>query len=122
MAKGFYMADPNIPDFWVTLQKSTPGFFGSLVAGLLVQRPQNWWEMAVAVVGGTATAYFVAPFVAHFLGHTSPEGLSAMGFGSGMCAVLLMPGLMRRIQHLIGRWEGAWPPKFEPPDDSKPDT
>lgn len=124
MSRGFYMNDPNIADFWITVQKSTPGFFGSMVAALLVQRPRNWIEMSASVAGGTATAYFIAPFVAHFIGQSTAEGISALGFGTGMCAVLLMPSLMRRVQHLIGRWEGTWPPKFEPPDvlPQKPDT
>lgn len=121
MSRGFYMTDPNVPDFWMNVQKATPGFFGALGAVLLVQRPQNWFEMTAAMVGGTATAYFVGPFAAHWMGWSTAEGVSAMGFGLGMCGVALMPALIRRIQHLIGLWEGTWPPKFENPQDKKED-
>lgn len=119
--KVFYMTDPNQPDLLVALQKMMPGAAGSLVAILLVQRPQNWQELVAAVCGGTMMAYFVGPFAASRMGWDTPEGISAMGFGTGMCAVILMPALMRRIQHLIGRWEGTWPPKFDPPDPPEAD-
>lgn len=121
MSKAFYMTDPNVPDFWLNVQKATPGFFGALGAVLLVQRPQNWIEMTAAIVGGTATAYFVGPFAAHFMGWQTAEGASAMGFGVGMCGVALMPGLVRRVQHLIGQWNGAWPPSLLTKDKDKTD-
>lgn len=121
MSKGFYMTEPNVPDFWVEVQKAMPGFFGALGAVLLVQRPQNWFEMTAAMIGGTATAYFIAPFAAHWMGWASAEGVSAMGFGVGMCGVALMPGLVRRVQHLIGLWNGAWPPSFPPETKDKSD-
>lgn len=114
MSKGFYMTDPNTPDFWLQIQKATPGFFGALGAVLLVQRPRDWVEMTAALIGGTATAYFVGPHAASIMGWTSPEGVSAMGFGLGMCGVALMPGLVRRVQYLIGMWNGTWPPQFPP--------
>lgn len=113
MSSGFYMTEPNQPDFWMEVQKATPGFFGALGAVLLVQRPRNWMEMAAALVAGTATAYFVAPFAAHWMGwDESAGGKSAMGFGLGMCAVALMPGIVRRLQYLIGAWNGTWPPQI----------
>lgn len=115
------MTDPNVPDFWMNVQKATPGFFGALGAMLLVQRPQNWMEMVSGMIGGTATAYFVGPFAAHWLGWSTAEGVSAMGFGLGMCGVALMPALVRRIQFLIGMWEGSWPPKLPKTEDKKED-
>ncbi len=112
MSSGFYMTEPNQPDFWMEVQKATPGFFGAVGAVLLVQRPRNWMEMASSLVAGTATAYFVAPFAVHFMGWTDASGAqSAMGFGLGMCAVALMPGLIRRLQQLISVMNFSWSPQ-----------
>ena len=122
MATDFSMTEPHQPDFWLEVQKASPGFFGALGATLLVQRPQNRMEFVAAMVGGTATAYFVGPFAAAWMGWGSPEGQSAMGFGLGMCGVALMPGLVRRIQNLIGMWNGAWPPSFQQQQQQKDKT
>lgn len=121
MASTFEMSEPSQPDFWMQVQKASPGFFGALGATLLVQRPKNSMEMAASLVGGTATAYFLAPFAVHWMGWSeAPGAQSAMGFGLGMCGVALMPGLIRRLQTLIGLWNGTWPP-VPPQDKDKTD-
>lgn len=115
--KAFYMADPTQPDLLAELQKMLPGFFGTLVAVLMVQRPRNWSELLASAVSGVATAYFLAPPIAAFMQQSTPEGIAAVGFGTGISAVVVMPSLMRRIQELASRWSGSWPPKFDPPTD-----
>jgi hypothetical protein len=117
MATDYSMSEPSQPDFWMEVQKATPGFFGAMGATLLVQRPQNRMEFIAAMIGGTATAYFVGPFAANWMGWSTPEGQSAMGFGLGMCGVALMPGIVRRVQLLIGMWNGTWPPSFQQQKD-----
>lgn len=115
--KDFYMADQNQPDLVAELAKSIPGIGGSLTILIMVIRPRNWVEFVTSLLGGATTAYFVGPITASILRlEATPEGVSGAGFLTGALAVAFMPALVRQGQHIVGRWNGTWPPKFDPPD------
>lgn len=97
------MSEPTDPGVVATAIKVLPGFLGSVVAAVYLQRPVNKTEGAVAILSGFFTSVFLTPYIVSIFAPGNPHALAGIGYGVGMATVVLLPPLMRRAQEIIAQ-------------------
>lgn len=97
------MSEPIDNSIWATAMKVLPGFLGSVVAAIYLQRPTSKTEGLVAILSGAFTAVFVTPYVVSLVAPGNPHAYAGIGYGIGMSTVILLPPIMRRLQELVAQ-------------------
>lgn len=96
------MSEPtHEPTLWQMIMKLLPGFLGSVVAAIYLQRPVNKLEGLVAILSGLFTSVFMTPYVVSVFAPTNQHAIAGIGYGIGLTTVVLLPPIMRRLQELI---------------------
>src|SRR5262245_38734122 len=104
-----------------------PGVIGA-IAGALLAPETNWRRLAAIIVSGSGFAIFAAPYACERFGVTSPAGISAAGYLSGMLGHVVLLNLLRYAQtqrwfdQVLGRFLGTAPAPAQPPADLPPST
>lgn len=91
------------PGFVATAMKVLPGFLGSVVAAVYLQRPTTKTEGTVAILSGFFTSVFMTPWVVSQVAPGNPHAYAGVGYGIGLCTVMLLPPLMRRAQEIVSQ-------------------
>lgn len=97
------MSESTDPGLFATALKVFPGFLGSIVAAVYLQRPVNKTEGVIAILSGGFTSVFVTPYVVSLVAPGNEHAIAGIGYGIGMATVILLPPLMRRAQEIIGQ-------------------
>jgi len=90
--------DPGIVDAMV---KVLPGFLGSVVAAIYLQRPVNKLEGLISILSGFFTSVFVTPYVVSIFAPGNVHAMAGIGYGIGLTTVVLLPPIIRRAQEVI---------------------
>lgn len=98
------MSDPSQHSGFLEIaSKVAPGFLGSVVAAVYVQRPVNKFEGLVAILSGAFTSVFITPYIVSLIAPGNEHALAGIGYGVGMGTVIVLPPLMRRVVEIVSQ-------------------
>ena len=89
------------PSMIELVTKVLPGFLGSVVAAVYLQKPVSKTEGTISILAGFFTSVFLTPYVVSLVAPGNAHAMAGIGYGIGMATVVFLPQAMQRIRELI---------------------